>query len=170
RLPRGRIGAGCRVANRRVLHWRIRRGVVTSQVSPSPAVPSGAGGANDPRSRGEPMELVSKKRLYLVSGRNNIPLAEEIARKLGVELGDAQNASFANGELHCQFSESVRGMDVFIVQSHATTAVQTINDSLMEQLIMVDAAQRASARRVTVVTPCYAYSRQDRKSEGREPI
>jgi ribose-phosphate pyrophosphokinase len=116
------------------------------------------------------MELVSRKRLYLVSGRNNLPLANDIATALGVTLGDAKSAEFANGELHCQFSESVRGMDVFIVQSHATTEVQTINDSLMEQLIMVDAAKRASARRVTVVAPCYAYARQDRKSEGREPI
>ena len=116
------------------------------------------------------MELVSKKRLHLVSGRSNLPLAREIAEALGVELGDAKPAEFANGELHCQFSASVRGMDVFIVQSHSSTDVQSINDSLMEQLIMVDAAKRASARRVTVVAPCYAYARQDRKSEGREPI
>jgi ribose-phosphate pyrophosphokinase len=116
------------------------------------------------------MELVPKKRLHLVSGRTNLPLAEEIARDLGVELGDANLGEFANGELHCRFNDSIRGTDVFILQSHASWGDNTINDSLMEQLIMVDAAQRASAKRITVVCPYYGYSRQDRKSEGREPI
>ncbi|MCX7621417.1 MAG: ribose-phosphate diphosphokinase [Acidimicrobiales bacterium] len=116
------------------------------------------------------MELVQKKRLHLVSGRANLALAEEIAARLGVELGDANLAEFANGELHCRFGESVRGTDVFIIQSGASTAEMSINDALMEQLIMVDAAQRASAKRITVVCPFFAYARQDRKSEGREPI
>jgi len=116
------------------------------------------------------MELVSKKRLHLVSGRTNLPLAREIADNLGVTLGDANNAEFANGELHCRFDESVRGMDVFIIQSHGTTSEQSVNDALMEHLIMVDAAKRASAARITVVCPFYGYGRQDRKSEGREPI
>ncbi len=121
------------------------------------------------------MELVSKKRLHLVSGRANVPLAEEIAAALGVELGDANLAEFANGELHCRFGESIRGTDVFIVQSHSGLVpddgpAMSLNDSLMEQLIMVDAAQRASAKRITVVCPFYGYARQDRKSEGREPI
>lgn len=116
------------------------------------------------------MELVQKKRLHLVSGRANLALAEEIATQLGVELGDANLAEFANGELHCRFGESVRGTDVFIIQSGASTPEMSINDALMEQLIMVDAAQRASAKRITVVCPFFAYARQDRKSEGREPI
>lgn len=116
------------------------------------------------------MELVPKKRLHLVSGRANRPLAEEIAADLGVELGDANLAEFANGELHCRFGESVRGTDVFIVQTHAAVEGLSLNDALMEQLIMVDAAQRASAKRITVVCPYFGYSRQDRKSEGREPI
>ena len=77
---------------------------------------------------------------------------------------------FANGELHCRFGESVRGTDVFIIQTHSATESMTLNDSIMEQLIMVDAAKRASAKRITVVCPYYGYSRQDRKSEGREPI
>jgi len=116
------------------------------------------------------MELVSKKVLHLVSGRANHALAVEIAEALGVPLGDANLAEFSNGELHCRFAESVRGADVFIVQSHSATDQLSLNDSLMEQLIMVDAAKRASAKRITVVCPYYGYSRQDRKAEGREPI
>jgi ribose-phosphate pyrophosphokinase len=116
------------------------------------------------------MELVSKKRLHLVAGRANLPLAEEIANRLGEPLGDANVAEFANGELHCRFGESVRGTDVFIIQSHASTPEMSVNDALMEQLIMVDAAKRASAKRITAVCPFFGYARQDRKSEGREPI
>ena len=116
------------------------------------------------------MELVTKKRLHLISGRSNLPLAQEIADHLGVELDEPNLAEFANGEIHCRFSESVRGGDVFIIQSHSAATGMTINDSIMEQLIMVDAARRASAKRITVVCPFYGYARQDRKSEGREPI
>jgi ribose-phosphate pyrophosphokinase len=116
------------------------------------------------------MELVSKKRLHLVAGRANLPLAEEIANRLGEPLGNANVAEFANGELHCRFGESVRGTDVFIIQSHASTPDMSVNDALMEQLIMVDAAKRASAKRITAVCPFFGYARQDRKSEGREPI
>ena len=116
------------------------------------------------------MELVQKKRLHLVTGRVNEPLAVEIADRLGVPLGDANLAEFANGELHCRFRDSVRGTDVFIVQSHAAVDGISVNDAVMEQLIMVDAARRASARHITVVCPYYGYSRQDRKAEGREPI
>lgn len=116
------------------------------------------------------MELVSKHRLYLVSGRANLPLAEDIARHLDVELGQANIEDFANGEIHCRYSESVRGMDVFIVQSHGAAPGLSLNDALMEHLVMVDAARRASAKSITAVMPCYAYARQDRKAEGREPI
>ena len=112
----------------------------------------------------------NKKRLHLISGRSNLPLAKEIAEHLGVELAEPNLAEFANGEVHCRFSESVRGGDVFIIQSHSASEGMTINDSIMEQLIMVDAARRASAKRITVVCPFYGYARQDRKSEGREPI
>jgi ribose-phosphate pyrophosphokinase len=116
------------------------------------------------------MEFVPKKRLFLVTGRAHAPLAEEIASSLGITLGQPNLAEFANGELHCRFAESVRGTDVFIVQTHSETDELTLNDSIMEHLIMVDAAQRASAKRITVVCPYFGYSRQDRKSEGREPI
>jgi ribose-phosphate pyrophosphokinase len=116
------------------------------------------------------MELVSKNKLYVVSGRANLPLARDIAAHLGVELGEPNLDEFANGEIHCRFGESIRGMDVFIVQSHGAVGSRSINDALMEHLIMVDAARRASAKRVTAVLPCFAYARQDRKAEGREPI
>jgi len=116
------------------------------------------------------VELVTKKRLYLVSGRANPALADAIAAELGETLGDPNLGSFANGELHCRFGESVRGTDVFIIQSHCGYHGHSVNDAIMEHLIMVDAAKRASAKRITVVCPFYGYARQDRKSEGREPI
>lgn len=112
------------------------------------------------------MELVTKKRLQLYSGRAHPQLAEDIAAHLGVALGEPNIQSFKNGELHCQFNESVRGSDVFIIQTHA----DPINESIMEQLIMIDAAKRGSAKRITAVCPYYGYGRQDRKAAGREPI
>ncbi len=116
------------------------------------------------------MELVTKKRLHLLSGRTHLPLAEEIADVLGETLGEPNLAEFANGEIHCKFGENVRGSDVFIIQSHSSIDGMSINDSLMEQMIMIDAARRASAKRITAVCPFYGYARQDRKAEGREPI
>ena len=116
------------------------------------------------------MELITKKRLHIVAGRNNRELAEEVAARLGEQLGHVALAAFANGELHCRYGESIRGADVFIFQGHSSTSEMSINDALMEQLIMVDAARRASAKRITVVAPFYGYGRQDRKAEGRKPI
>jgi ribose-phosphate pyrophosphokinase len=112
------------------------------------------------------MELVPRRRLELVSGRSHPELAQEIASHLGVSLGEANLREFANGEVHCRYDVSLRGSDVFIVQTHCGP----VNDTLMEQLIMIDAAKRASAKRITAVCPYYAYSRQDRKATGREPI
>jgi ribose-phosphate pyrophosphokinase len=112
------------------------------------------------------MELVPRRRLELVSGRSHPELAQEIADHLGVELSKANLREFANGEIHCRYDISLRGSDVFIVQTHCGP----VNDTLMEQLIMIDAAKRASAKRITAVCPYYGYSRQDRKAIGREPI
>jgi len=112
------------------------------------------------------MELITKKRLQLFAGRSHPALAHDIARELDVKLGSANLSEFANGELHCRFGESVRGSDVFILQTHT----RPVNESIMEQLIMIDAAKRASAKRITAVCPFFGYARQDRKSEGREPI
>ena len=116
------------------------------------------------------MEVTSKKRLHLISGRVHPALAEEVAQILDVKLVDANLSDFANGEIYCKFSESVRGADVFILQTHAGSGAMSINDSIMEHLIMVDAAERASAKRTTVVAPFFGYARQDRKASGREPI
>lgn len=116
------------------------------------------------------MELVTKKRLQLLAGRSNPVLAEEIARCLGVELGHPNLVEFANGEIHARLGENVRGADVFIIQTHGATDELSVNDVIMEQLIMIDAARRASAKRITAVIPNYGYARQDRKAEGREPI
>jgi ribose-phosphate pyrophosphokinase len=112
------------------------------------------------------MELIPKKRLLLFAGRSNLPLANDIAAHLGVTLGESNLSEFADGEIHCRFGESIRGSDVFIIQTHS----RPVNQSIMEQLIMIDAAKRASAKRITAVCPYYGYSRQDRKSSGREPI
>jgi ribose-phosphate pyrophosphokinase len=112
------------------------------------------------------MELVPRRRLELVTGRAHPELAEEIAACLGVDLGDTNLREFPDSELHCRYGSSVRGVDLFIVQTHAAP----VNDSIMEMLIMIDAAKRASAKRITAVCPYYGYSRQDRKSTGREPI
>ncbi|WP_419919049.1 ribose-phosphate diphosphokinase [Candidatus Poriferisocius sp.] len=116
------------------------------------------------------MELVTKKKLVIVSGRANEGLATEIAEVLGEQMVEPNLSDFANGEIHCRFEASVRGTDVFIVQSHTAHGDFTINDAVMEHLIMVDAARRASAKRITAVCPFFGYARQDRKAEGREPI
>ncbi len=112
------------------------------------------------------MELVTQKHLEIFSGRAHPDLAEEVAGHLGVSLSEANLVDFASTEMRCRFGDSVRGADVFIVQSHAAG----VNDSIMEQLLMIDAAKRASAKRITAVCPYYGYARQDRKAEGREPI
>ena len=112
------------------------------------------------------MELVTKKKMQVYSGRAHPALADHIAAHLDVELGETNLREFANGEIHCRFGQSLRGADVFIIQTHGGA----VNHSIMEQLIMIDAAKRASAKRITAVIPYYGYARQDRKAEGREPI
>jgi ribose-phosphate pyrophosphokinase len=102
----------------------------------------------------------------LVSGRAHPQLAIDIADELGSELVPTDARTFANGEIYARFGDSVRGSDAFVIQSHT----QPINEWLMEQLIMVDAMKRASAKRITVVAPFYPYARQDKKGRGREPI
>ena len=102
----------------------------------------------------------------LFSGRAHPELTSEIAHNLGIEPTPARLFDFANGEIFVRFLESVRGSDAFVVQSHTAP----INQWIMEQLIMVDALKRASAKRITVVAPFFGYARQDKKSRGREPI
>lgn len=112
------------------------------------------------------IKQAGQKRLVLVSGRSHPELAEQIAEELGSDLVPTDARTFANGEIYARYDESVRGCDAFVIQSHAAP----INEWLMEQLIMVDALKRASAKRITVVAPFYPYARQDKKGRGREPI
>jgi len=112
------------------------------------------------------------KRLMVFGGRCSMELAARIAGKLDVDLGRADLRTFADGEVYCRYEESIRGADVFLVQSAAANAGQdmTPNDALMELLVMVDAAQGASAHRIIAVMPWFGYARQDKKSQPREPI
>jgi ribose-phosphate pyrophosphokinase len=112
------------------------------------------------------IETTGSKRLVLVSGRAHPELAEQIAEELGADLVPTDARTFANGEIYARYDESVRGSDAFVIQSHTAP----INEWLMEQLIMIDALKRASAKRITVVAPFYPYARQDKKGRGREPI
>ena len=112
------------------------------------------------------MELRSQKRLMVFSGSANESLAEEVAHILGVELGGVERSVFANGEIYIHYTESVRGADAFVIQSHTAP----INFNIMEQLIMIDALKRASTKRITAVVPFYGYARQDKKGRPREPI
>ncbi|MGH3980251.1 MAG: ribose-phosphate diphosphokinase [Pseudonocardiaceae bacterium] len=112
------------------------------------------------------MSATPKKNLMLFSGRSHPELAEEVAKHLDVTVTPQSAYSFANGEIFVRFEESVRGCDAFVLQSHCAP----INDAIMEQLIMVDALKRASAKRITVVMPFWGYGRQDKKHRGREPI
>jgi ribose-phosphate pyrophosphokinase len=116
--------------------------------------------------RGRWIERGPSGKLMLFSGRSHPELAERIADKLNIELGDVQLKTFANGETYCRYLESIRGADVFILQSCAPP----VNDHLMELLIMIDAAKLASANRITAVMPWFPYARQDKKSAPREPI
>ncbi|MGH3871991.1 MAG: ribose-phosphate diphosphokinase [Pseudonocardiaceae bacterium] len=112
------------------------------------------------------MSAIPKKSLMLFSGRYHPELAEEVAKQLDITITPQSAYAFANGEIFVRFEESVRGCDAFVVQAHAAP----INDAIMEQLIMVDALKRASAKRITAVLPFWGYSRQDKKHRGREPI
>jgi ribose-phosphate pyrophosphokinase len=115
---------------------------------------------------GKSIDREDSKRLMVFAGRSSQVLGRRIAERLGIELGDIDIKTFANGEIYCRFEESIRGADVFLVQSTS----QPVNDNLMELLLMINAAKLASAHRVTAVLPWYGYSRQDKKSAPREPI
>ena len=112
------------------------------------------------------IKVTGEKRLVIVSGRAYPQLAIDICEELGADLVPTDARTFANGEIYARYDESVRGGDAFVIQSHTNP----INEWLMEQLIMVDALNRASVKRITVVAPFYPYARQDKKGRGREPI
>jgi ribose-phosphate pyrophosphokinase len=112
------------------------------------------------------IKKTGQKNLMLFSGRAYPELADEVGEHLGIEPTPTELRDFANGEIYVRFEESVRGCDAFVIECHAAP----INQWVMEQLIMVDALKRASAKRITVVAPFYPYARQDKKHRGREPI
>lgn len=114
----------------------------------------------------------SDKRLMLFAGRASAALGARISQNLGIDLGDVELKTFSNGEVYCRYGESIRGADLFIVQSAAYNHAAGLspNDALIELLVMIDAAVGASAHRVVAVMPWFAYSRQDKKSAPREPI
>ncbi|WP_436773386.1 ribose-phosphate diphosphokinase [Yinghuangia sp. YIM S09857] len=112
------------------------------------------------------IKLAPERKLMLFTGRAHPELAKEVASELGATLVPTKAFDFANGEIYVRFEESVRGSDAFVIQSHTAP----INTWIMEQLIMIDALKRASAKRITVIIPFYGYARQDKKHRGREPI
>src|ERR687893_1567222 len=112
------------------------------------------------------LEQTAEKRLVLFSGRGYPELAERIADRLDIFLGDVYLTSFSGGEVYARYEQSIRGSDVFIVQSLG----EPVNQNLMELFVMIDAAKRASAESIVAVIPWFAYSRQDRKTKPREPI
>jgi len=112
------------------------------------------------------MTRTTEKRLMLFSGSGYPPLADHIADQLDVDVGGVELLRFPSGEMYARYLESVRGADVFIVQC----LCEPVNRNLMQLMVMIDAARRASAKRITAVLPYYAYSRQDRKTKPREPI
>ena len=112
------------------------------------------------------IKSTGQKKLMLFTGRAHPELAEAVAEQLEVEIVPTSAYDFANGEIFVRFEESVRGCDAFVLQSHT----EPVNKWIMEQLLMIDALKRASAKRITVIAPFYAYARQDKKHRGREPI
>ncbi|WP_405617033.1 ribose-phosphate diphosphokinase [Streptomyces sp. NBC_01511] len=112
------------------------------------------------------IKTTGEKKLMLFSGRAHPELAEAVAHTLGVGIVPTKAFDFANGEIYVRYQESARGADCFLIQSHTAP----INKWIMEQLIMIDALKRASARSITVIVPFYGYARQDKKHRGREPI
>ena len=140
--------------------------MTTTEVAPLPGLEAPSDNAEPQRQHW--LERGPQKRLMLVSGRSHPDLATDIAEKLGVQLSPVELKTFANGEVYCKYEESIRGADLFIVQSCA--GVGTVNAHLMELLVMINAAKLASAKRITAVMPWFPYSRQDKKSAPREPI
>lgn len=112
------------------------------------------------------MEITTKKRMQIFTGRGYPAMSKEVADHLGMRLGDVELKDFSNGEIYVRYQENVRGSDVFVIQTHC----EPINQNIMEQLIMIEAAKRASAKRITAICPFYGYSRQDKKAKSREPI
>ncbi len=112
------------------------------------------------------MSLVSRNDMKVFTGNSNTPLAQKIVEYIGTRMGDCEVTSFADGEINVRINETVRGYDVYLIQSIS----DPVNDNLMELLIMIDALKRASAASISLIIPYYGYARQDRKARGRDPI
>ena len=112
------------------------------------------------------MAIVGNSEMKVFTGNSNLPLAQKIVEYIGTRLGDCQVSHFADGEINVKINETVRGYDVYVIQSVSNP----VNDNLMELLVMVDALKRASAGSITIIIPYYGYARQDRKAKGRDPI
>lgn len=111
-----------------------------------------------------------RESVYIASGFAHPELGAEIAAEMEVDSGGVQEKIFSNGEIYTRYEDSVRGKHVFIIQPHVRTGTTSVNDAIMQQYLLADAARSSSAAEITAVTPYLAYSRQDRKSRGREPI
>ncbi|BBE30475.1 ribose-phosphate pyrophosphokinase [Tepiditoga spiralis] len=112
------------------------------------------------------MAIVGNSEMKVFTGNSNLPLAQKIVEYIGTRLGDCQVSHFADGEVNVKINETVRGYDVYVIQSVS----DPVNDNLMELLVMIDALKRASAGSITIIIPYYGYARQDRKAKGRDPI
>src|SRR5713226_157235 len=146
---------------------RTRRGMQPGSAATELVLP----GLETPESVTQPstghwLERGPQKKLMVFSGRSHTSLAQRIAEQLGVELGEIELHTFDNGETYCRYCESIRGADLFIVQ----TGCHPVDQNLMELLLMIQAAKLASAKRITAVIPWFPYARQDRKAKPREPI
>src|SRR5947199_3630864 len=150
----------------RVRGRRTRRGMQPASASPELVLPGLEPQVSEQSAPGHWIERGPQKRLMVFSGRSHLGLAQRIAEQLNVELGGIELHTFGNGETYCRYDESIRGADLFLVQ----TGCYPVDQNLMELLLMIQAAKLASAKRITAVIPWYPYARQDRKAKPREPI
>src|SRR5262249_23121638 len=138
------------------------RGETVMQGGSDSSGTNGGNGSKGPIIR----DILTRKRMMVFSGTSHPALSEEIARHLDISLSPVEIRRFASGEIYCRFDDSVRGADAFVIQTHT----EPINEAIFEQLVMIDALKRASAKRITAVVPYYGYARQDHKAMSREPI
>src|SRR6059058_5537183 len=150
----------------RVRGRRTRRGMQPASASPELVLPGLEPQVSEQSAPGHWIERGPQKRLMVFPGRSHPELAQGIAEQLGVELGEIELNTFANGETYCRYCESIRGADLFLVQ----TGCEPVDQNIMELLFMIQAAKLASAKRITAVIPWFPYARQDRKAKPREPI
>src|SRR6059058_4652564 len=150
----------------RVRGRRTRRGMQPASASPELVLPGLEPQVSEQSAPGHWIERGPQKRLMVFSGRSHLGLAQRIAEQLNVELGGIELHTFGNGETYCRYDESIRGADLFLVQ----TGCYPVDQHIMELLLMIQAAKLASAKRITAVIPWFPYARQDRKAKPREPI